>query len=55
MKYLLLLMLLSACATFDTELQAHLEAEREFHQYYYDQEYIADCLYYEDLVCEFEQ
>jgi hypothetical protein len=53
MKCLLPLMLLTACATFDPERQAHLEAEREFHQY--DQEYIADCLYYEDLVCEFEQ
>jgi starvation-inducible outer membrane lipoprotein len=47
--------LLSACASYDAELQSHLEAERDFHahQMYlesiytkYDPEYIDDCLYY---------
>lgn len=54
---------LSACMSSDPELQAHLEAERDFaaHQNYlesiysqYDPEYVDDCLYYEELVCEFE-
>jgi hypothetical protein len=49
-------LLLSACAAYDAELQAHLEAERDFHahQVYlesiytkYDPEYIEDCLYHE--------
>jgi hypothetical protein len=48
-------LLLSACASYDAELKAHLEAERDFHahQMYlesiytkYDPEYIDDCLYY---------
>lgn len=64
MKYLVILMALSACATVDSELQAHLEAEADFarHQYHtqqahekqYDPEYVDDCYYYEELVCEFE-
>jgi hypothetical protein len=65
MKYIAITaaLLVSACASYDAELQAHLEAERDFHahQMYlesiytkYDPEYIDDCLYYEDLVCEFE-
>jgi hypothetical protein len=54
---------LSACASYDSELQAHLEAERDFHNHQawleylytnYDPEYIDDCLYYQDLVCDFE-
>ena len=50
--------------TYDHDLQAHLEAERDFaaHQYHvqqaelsgYDPEYVADCYYYEELICEFE-
>jgi hypothetical protein len=46
-------------------LQDRLEAEQDFHahqQYLesvynldnYDPEYVDDCLYYEELVCEFE-
>lgn len=64
MKYLVILMALSACATVDTELQAHLEAEADFarqqyhtqqaHEKQYDPEYVDDCYYYEELVCEFE-
>ena len=67
MKYIFIAtaVLLSACAApMDPDLAAHLEAERDFHahQIYlesiytkYDPEYIIDdCLYYEDLVCEFE-
>jgi hypothetical protein len=70
MKYLTLAaaILLSACSVpreqMDPELAAHLEAERDFayHQYHvqqaaekgYDPEYVADCYYYEELVCEFE-
>ena len=57
--------LLSACSNFDAPLQDHLEAERDFHahqQYLesiynldnYDPEYVDDCLYYEEVVCEFE-
>lgn len=65
MKYLAIAsaLLLSACAASpDAELQAHLEAERDFayHQYHvqqaiekqYDPEYVDDCFYYEELVCE---
>lgn len=67
MKYMMAVALavLSACSTMDRDLQKHLEAERDFHahqQYLesiynldnYDAEYVADCLHYEDLVCEFE-
>lgn len=70
MKYLAIAVfaLLSACSVpreqMDPELAAHLEAERDFamHQYHvqqaiekqYDPEYVDDCYYYEELVCEFE-
>jgi len=65
MKYSLLasVLLLAACSSQDQPLLDHLEAERDFHvhQAYlewlytkYDAEYIDDCFYYEDLVCEFE-
>lgn len=65
MKFILFanIVALSACASLDTEIQEHLEAERDFHaqqSYFddlystYDPEYISDCLYYEELVCEFE-
>lgn len=70
MKYLAIAaaILLSACAApreqTDPELAAHLEAERDFayHQYHvqqaiekqYDPEYVDDCYYYEELICEFE-
>ncbi len=65
MKYLTLaaVALLSACVmTPEQELAAHLEAEQDFarHQYHvqqaiekqYDPEYIDDCFYYEELICE---
>jgi hypothetical protein len=68
MKYLALVTfaLLAACAApreqTDPELAAHLEAESDFarHQYHvqqaiekqYDPEYIDDCFYYEELICE---
>jgi hypothetical protein len=57
-------LVVSACSTYDADLQAHLEAERDFHSHQlylegiyakYDPEYIDDCLYYEELVCEFEE
>lgn len=64
MKYIIIALFLTACSTFDSELQAHLEAERDFHahQYHvrqaiekgYDPEYVDDCYYYEELICEFE-
>jgi hypothetical protein len=65
MKYVFIVILLSACsAQMDPELAAHLEAERDFayHQYHvqqtfekqYDPEYVDDCYYYEELICEFE-
>ena len=65
MKYLVLVLLLSACGSsvYDSDLRAHLQAERDFHahQVYleeiytkYDPEYIDDCLFYENLICEFE-
>lgn len=67
MKYLIpFAILLAACVpAYDQDLQDHLEAERDFHAHQaymeqrynldnYDPEYVADCLYYEDLVCEFE-
>lgn len=65
MKYIFLVsaVLLAACSFQDRALLDHLEADRDFHDHQayleelytkYDSEYIADCLYYEDLVCEFE-
>lgn len=66
MKYVVMaaVLVLSACMSYDAELQAHLEAERDFayHQYHvqqaiekgYDPEYVDDCYYYEELICEFE-
>ena len=66
MKYFTVLVLLAtaACSNPDRELQAHLEAEADFarQQYHvqqaiekqYDPEYVDDCYYYEELVCEFE-
>jgi hypothetical protein len=68
MKYIAftVTLLLSACAqpSMDPELAAHLEAERDFacHQYHvqqaiekqYDPEYVYDCYYYEELICESE-
>lgn len=68
MKYVAIAaaLLLSACVQppMDPDLAAHLEAERDFayHQYHvqqaiekqYDPEYVDDCYYYEELVCEFE-
>ena len=66
MKYILLLtaIVTSACSM-NSDLRAHLDAERDFHahqQYLesiynldnYDPEYVDDCLFYEDLVCQFE-
>lgn len=51
--------------TVDRELAEHLAAEQDFHahqQYMeqrynlenYDPDYVDDCFYYEELVCEFE-
>ena len=68
MKYLAIAaaILLSACAQspMDAELAAHLEAERDFHahQYHvqqsvekgYEPEYVDDCYYHQELICEFE-
>jgi hypothetical protein len=65
MKYIVLgfVLALGACSSYDSELQAQLEAERDFHahqQYLedlytnYDFEYVDDCLTYEEIVCEFE-
>jgi hypothetical protein len=64
MKYVIPLLLLSACSVIDPELAAHLEAERDLHAYKeyldglyakYDPEYVDNCFYYEEMVCEFEQ
>jgi hypothetical protein len=63
MKFIALAGLLALAACGSTELERHLEAERDFHAHQaylesiytkYDPEYIDDCLYYEELVCEFE-
>lgn len=65
MKFLIPILFLSACSTFDVDLHSHLEAERDFHAHQayletiydlnnYDPEYVDDCFYYEELVCEFE-
>jgi hypothetical protein len=66
MKYsfIAIIILLSACsAPMDPDLIAHLEAERDFHSHQvylesiyskYDLDYVDDCLYYEDMICEFE-
>lgn len=52
MKYLLAVITLSACAP---SLEAHLRAEQEYHAQLLDPEYVDDCSYYADLICEFEQ
>ncbi len=65
MKYVAIVsaIFLSACVSpMYVDLAAHLEAERDFayHQYHvqqaelkgYDIEYIEDCYYYEELICE---
>jgi len=44
---------LSGCVYYDPERVAHLASEQDFHSY--DQEYVSDCLYYEDLICDFER
>jgi hypothetical protein len=65
MKYTIItcIVFLSACSTYDKELQAHLKAEQDFHAHQsyiedlyskYDAEYIDDCLHLEELICEFE-
>lgn len=64
MKYIIPFFFLSACSTIDSNLQDHLKEERDFtnHQYHvqqsfeksYDPEYVDDCYYYEELICEFE-
>lgn len=66
MKYfaLVAILVMSACTQTGYDLESHLEAEADFaqHQYHtrqaaeknYDPEYVDDCYYYEDLVCEFE-
>jgi hypothetical protein len=63
MKYIFLApaVLLAACSSQNQVLFDRVEADRGDHQAYleelytkYDSEYIADCFYYEDLVCEFE-
>jgi hypothetical protein len=61
MKYVIIISLavMTACTSYDADLQAHLEAEQDFHahQMYlesiyskYDPEYIDDCYYY-NLEC----
>jgi len=49
--------LLSGCVVLsDSELSDHLATERDFHSMTgLEQEYISDCLFYEDLVCDFER
>lgn len=65
MKYLPLVILLAACVpSQDEELRKRAAAEQDFanHQFHlqqayekgYDPEYVDDCYYYEELVCEFE-
>jgi len=60
---ILFILSLSACESYDGGLDAHLKAEQDFHDHQayleeiytkYDSEYVDDCLYYEDLVCEFK-
>jgi outer membrane biogenesis lipoprotein LolB len=66
MKYLVLasILALAACSgeISDERKQEKHAADRQAHQDYleeiysnYDSEYVADCLFYEDLVCEFEE
>ena len=74
-KVLITLALVASVAgCVDSEMQQHLEAERDFHaqmlheqdrasheaylEWLYenhDMEYIDDCLYYEEVVCDFEK
>ena len=65
MKYIFLAsaVLLAACSSQNQVLFDRIEADLDFHDHQayleelytkYDSEYIADCFYYEDLVCEFE-
>lgn len=67
-KYLVIVSIafLSACSvTPDQQVAGNLESERDFHahqQYVesiynldnYDPEYVEDCLFYTEVVCEFE-
>lgn len=63
MKYFIIAILLTACSTIDHDLEAHLEAERDFayHQHHvyqsfyqkYDSTMWEDCYYWDDeLFCE---
>ena len=60
MKYVVIpLLLLSGCSVYNANSQAERSLDARFdHGEYiyatYDLEYIDECLYYEDLVCEFE-
>jgi protein involved in sex pheromone biosynthesis len=65
MKYILLasILFISACTAqiSDERNQEKHEADRSAHDQYleniysnYDSEYVADCLFYEELICEFE-
>jgi hypothetical protein len=66
MKYLLIVTvaMLGACsAHVDVTMGYDAEADRAAHEAYlesiynldnYDPEYVDDCLYYEEVVCEFE-
>lgn len=60
---ILTIVLVSACAPLVSEREAQLKAEEDFyaHQVYlegiyskYDPEYVDDCFYYKEVVCEFE-
>ena len=73
-KFLIgLAIVVSVSGCVDSEMQQHLEAERDFHarmihkqdrqnhdaylEWLYanfDPEYIDDCFYYDEVVCEFE-
>lgn len=57
MKYIAILLLVSACSVVDHE-QDFLNHQEYLESIYnldnYDPEYVEDCLYYEELVCEFE-
>lgn len=65
MRYMSVLAIMGLAACSNPELQAHLDAERDFHQHQqylesvynldnYDPEYVDDCFYYEEMVCPFE-
>lgn len=65
MKYIIIpLLFLSGCVAYNPHFQSQSKADQNLEERFdrieyiyatYDVEYINDCLYSEDLICEFEE